>query len=395
MKPPVLFIGNPPWVTNSKLQKLLSKNTPQKSNFQNLSGLEAITGKSNFDISEWILIKICQQISGSNSAMAFLVKTSVARKIYQYIAQNNLLISSICIREIDAEKYFKVNVDACLFFARGINYVPHEYICPVYSNLDIAIPYKNIGISRGKIVSDIITYKKLSDIDCGCEFKWRSGVKHDASKIMELKITNEGLINGFGKIIDIPNDYLYPMYKSSDIAQVTLKPPKRMMIITQHKIGDDTSNITKISPKTWDYLIANSSKLDARKSSIYKKSPRFAIFGVGDYTFKPWKITISSLYKNLKFRKIALFNNKPIVLDDTCYMLGFDSEAEVDLVLTILQSDIATNFINSLVFKDSKRTITASVLNRINLRTIALKLELSEEFDCLFIRKAHKQLSIF
>ena len=32
-KPPVLFIGNPPWVTNSKLQKLLSKNIPQKSNF--------------------------------------------------------------------------------------------------------------------------------------------------------------------------------------------------------------------------------------------------------------------------------------------------------------------------------------------------------------------------
>ncbi len=76
-------------------------------------------------------------------------------------------------------------------------------------------------------------------------------------------------------------------------------------------------------------------------------------------------------------------------------MLGFDSEPEVDLVLNILQSDIATNFIDSLVFKDSKRTITASVLNRINLRTIAVKLELSEEFERLFLRKSQKQLSIF
>ncbi|NET73851.1 MAG: SAM-dependent DNA methyltransferase [Sphaerospermopsis sp. SIO1G2] len=37
-----LFIGNPPWVTNSALSKLQSKNLPQKSNFNGLKGIEAI-----------------------------------------------------------------------------------------------------------------------------------------------------------------------------------------------------------------------------------------------------------------------------------------------------------------------------------------------------------------
>lgn len=384
---PILFIGNPPWVTNSELGRLLSKNIPQKSNFQNSSGLEAITGKSNFDISEWILIKICQQISNSDSAMAFLVKTSVARKIYQYIVQNKLSISSIYIRKIDAKKYFNASVDACLFFAQGTTKSPNEYICPVYNNLTTSIPDRSIGISKGKLVSNITIYENLSDIDSGCEFKWRSGVKHDASKIMDLEVTHRGLINGLGQIVDLPDDYLYPMYKSSDIARPTLSPPKKVMLITQRKIREETINISKRSPETWNYLITNADKLDARKSSIYKNAPRFAIFGVGNYTFKPWKIAISGLYKNIKFNKIGIFNNKPIVLDDTCYLLGLDTEAEADLISNILRSDIANSFINSLVFKDNKRVITVSLLNRINFKCIAVRLGLGDYFDRLFIPK--------
>ena len=48
----ILLIGNPPWVTNSGLGKIDSENLPQKSNFKNLKGIDAITGKSNFDLSE-------------------------------------------------------------------------------------------------------------------------------------------------------------------------------------------------------------------------------------------------------------------------------------------------------------------------------------------------------
>ena len=53
---PILVIGNPPWVTNSAVGALGGSNLPVKSNFQRLNGLDAITGKSNFDISEWMLL---------------------------------------------------------------------------------------------------------------------------------------------------------------------------------------------------------------------------------------------------------------------------------------------------------------------------------------------------
>src|SRR3989338_6255468 len=55
---PILVIGNPPWVTNSQLGQLQSKNLPTKYNFKRMKGLDALTGKSNFDISEWMMNKM-------------------------------------------------------------------------------------------------------------------------------------------------------------------------------------------------------------------------------------------------------------------------------------------------------------------------------------------------
>lgn len=383
-KEPILFIGNPPWVTSAELGKLLSKNIPQKSNFQKHSGLEAITGKSNFDISEWMLIKIADYISNTNSAMAFLIKTAVARKIFLHITKNKLAVNNIFVREIDAKKHFDVSVGACLFYAQGTKQAPDYYVCPIYTNLETDQFYKKMGVTNNQLIASIDRYSNLADIDCGCEFKWRSGIKHDCSKVMEFTLTNNRLVNGYKELIDIPDHYLYPMYKSSHIAKETLKEPEKLMLVTQKKMSEETDSIAIESPKTWKYLIAHSNVLDARKSSIYKNAPRFAIFGIGDYTFKDWKIAISGLYKNLKFNKIGSHKGKPIVLDDTCYMLGFDTEEEAQFILELLESNVAKQFVESLVFKDNKRPITTALLNRINIRAIAVRLQREKEYDELF-----------
>jgi hypothetical protein len=389
----ILFIGNPPWVTNSELGKLLSKNLPKKYNFQNFSGLEAMTGKSNFDISEWMLIQLLDFISGTNSSIAFLIKTSVARKLFQYLTKNNLSISNMSIREINAKLHFDVSVDACLFVAEGVDFIPKEYTCPLYEKLESDSPYKIMGVSNNKLVSDIFSYNKLSIFDSKSEFKWRSGVKHDAAKVMELNFESGRIINGFGQIVDIPLDYLYPMYKSSHISKEKILPPIKYMILTQKKIGEETKNISIYSDKTWQYLLKHESKLDSRKSSIYKNNPRFSIFGVGDYTFSPWKIVISGLYKNMIFSKIGSYNKKPIVVDDTCYMLGFHLEEQADFVLKILTSEVCKEFINSLVFIDNKRPITIALLNRIKIKNIALSLGLLHRYDLLFPKKS-KQIKL-
>lgn len=381
---PVLFIGNPPWVTNSALGSIDSQNLPGKRNIHNYSGYEAMTGKSNFDISEWMLIQLVNFISGTESSLAFLLKTSVARKIFSYITKHKLKISDISIRKIDAKKSFGVSVDACLFRASGMIIEPKLYECRVYDNITDNEPAKIMGIIAGKLVSDLAGYQKLSHIDKGCEFKWRSGVKHDASKVMEFEYDGYKLINGYGQEVNLPWEHLYPMYKSSHISKKNIIAPQRYMLITQKKINDETKYITTESPETWEYLLKYAEKLDKRKSSIYKNAPRFAVFGVGEYTFSPWKVVISSLYKNIRFSKIGLYQGKPIVVDDTCYMLGFESEKQADLILKILNSEISLEFIQSIIFNDDKRIVSAAVLNRISIKELAKELGLLEYYTTLF-----------
>ncbi len=67
----ILILGNPPWVTNSKLSSLGSNNLPHKSNFKNHNGFDAITGKGNFDIGEYISIKLISVFSEFNGHFAF------------------------------------------------------------------------------------------------------------------------------------------------------------------------------------------------------------------------------------------------------------------------------------------------------------------------------------
>ena len=54
----ILVLGNPPWVTNSGLGKTDGNNLPAKGNMYGHRGIEAITGKGNFDIAE----SVCNMI---------------------------------------------------------------------------------------------------------------------------------------------------------------------------------------------------------------------------------------------------------------------------------------------------------------------------------------------
>ncbi len=108
--------------------------------------------------------------------------------------------------------------------------------------------------------------------------------------------------------------------------------------------------------------------MDERKSKIYQENPRFSIFGVGDYTFAPYKIAICGLYKKLDFRLIRQIKGKPVVFDDTVYFLSFNTEQEANKIYSILSSPLARDFYSALIFWDEKRPIKSSILNSLNLQ---------------------------
>src|SRR6185369_1740835 len=135
--------------------------------------------------------------------------------------------------------------------------------------------------------------------------------------------------------------------------------------------GEDTTWLKQANPRLWKYLSAHADALDARRSVIYNDKPPFSIFGVGDYSFKPYKVAMSGFYKSSHFSLLPPADGKPVMLDDTCYLLGFDSLGQAAVALGLLNSQPVQDFLKSIVFPDAKRPYTKDVLMRIDLRKVA------------------------
>lgn len=386
----ILVIGNPPWVTNAELMRIGGTNVPRKANINGLNGMDAITGKSNFDISEWMLIKETEALQGKDALLLMLCKTSTARKVIRYAWKNSLRFTDAEIRVINAQRHFGVAANACLMVIRFCPWSDTQNTpCGVYDSIDAATPSHILGLRNGRLVSNVDMIEKyraliVENMPIIC---WRSGIKHDCSQIMELQIQQDGgFVNRLGEYVDIEDNLVFPMLKSSDLANGKTDSIRRAMLVPQRSVGSDTASIAFLYPRTWKYLQDHVDFFNKRKSSIYRNKPRFSVFGVGEYSFTHWKVAISGLYKTLKFRVIGPFHDKPVVLDDTCYFLPCRSEEEALLVKDLLESKVCSEILEAVIFWDSKRPITREVLNAVDLPAVARFLGRENTFTETFSR---------
>jgi hypothetical protein len=364
----LLIIGNPPWVTNSKLGSLNSSNLPKKSNFKNQNGLDAMTGKGNFDIAEYITLMLLDAFQSHNGYLALLVKNSVVKNIVFDQKDKKYRIGDIEKYCIDTKKEFNVSVEASLIYCQ-LNSTPSNkcYEFDFYS-LKKRLSF---GWLNSKFVSNLADYNKTKEIDGECPFEWRQGIKHDCSSVMELERVNGHFVNNQSDEIKLEEDLVYGFLKSSDLKNTVIKNTRKHTIVTQTKVGQDTSYIQHLYPETYAYLKKNISSFQARKSSIYNGKPLFSIFGIGDYSFKPFKVAISGLYKTYHFTLVLPQNNKPVMLDDTCYFIGFDKIEYAVYAIILLNSKTTEAFLKSITFSDAKRVFTKDLLMRINLLNLA------------------------
>ncbi|WP_375586057.1 hypothetical protein [Cyclobacterium xiamenense] len=358
-----LIIGNPPWVTNSELGSIDSKNLPQKSNFKKHSGFEAITGKGNFDIGEYISLIMLRCFDRHNGAFAFLIKNSVVKNLIYDQKQNKFRIGQTENLNIDSKKEFNVSVNACLFLTH-LNCEP-ELTCTAF-DFYTKDKLTTFGWYKNKFVYSVQDYDESSIVDGKSTFVWRSGVKHDCSKVMELEQVNGHFKNALGEEINLENNLTYGLLKSSDLKEDKTNSFRKLTIITQEKIGQETKYIKDKYPLTYNYLTSHKEYFDKRKSSIYKDKPSFSIFGIGDYSFAPYKIAISGLYKSTHFTLVSPSNSKPIMLDDTCYFIGFKNLKMAEIAHYLVNSELVQKFLKSIIFSDSKRSINKDTLMRID-----------------------------
>lgn len=346
----LLILGNPPQITN----KELSNNNLHKHDTVKIS---------NLDISEHIILKLINEFKDTNSTIALLCKTTTSRNVFIELVKKNIKHSFVKQLNFNSSNVFKLDDATCFFIIQFGGGTLTNNVCEV---ADISNPSKIIhkyGFKGSKFYSNI---NDTPDIDGSCQFEWRHGVKHDCARVMELVYEEGELKNKNNSTVSIENHLIYPMLKSGDLKKPIIRESSKYIIITQKNIKQDTSYIKNLAPETWKYLNDNKEFFDKRKSSIYNNTPDFSIFGIGDYSFKKFKVAISGFYKKPIFSLV--YSEKTMMLDDACYFLSFDDYDNAYITMLLLNSDIVKKFLKNIAFIDSKRPYSKKVLKRVDFK---------------------------
>lgn len=354
----VLIIGNPPWATNSDL----TFNLPQKVNFKGLRGIDALTGSSNFDICEYIILQLLAEYKNTDSTICMLCKTSVARNVLLEISRNEVSYEKIEILNFNSAKVFGISVASCVFVIKLSSTVKpgNGVLCSVKDFNSLAVQ-DTLTVQDGKIR----TSKTSVDLEGKCQFTWRQGVKHDCGSVMELERQGDCFVNKRKEVVTVEDDLVFPLVKSSHFKSPIIQTFKKYVLVTQTKPKQDTSYIRNEYPLTWKYLNCHIEDFNRRKSIIYKKSVPFSMFGIGEYSFAPYKVALSGFYKKPLFS--LLYSSKPVMTDDTAYFLSFEKYDIAYSIMLLLNSDTVQSFLQSIAFLDNKRPFTIKVLSRIDI----------------------------
>lgn len=366
---PILILGNPPWVTNAAQGTFGGTNLPRKINSQNWPGIDALTGKSNFDVSEWMIRQNLEWLDRSSGMVAVLCKTAVARKVLLDAWSRRRPIASAEIRRIDAKRHFDAAVDACLLVITVQPGTQPSLDGEDYESLDAPAPRRVFGLREDMLIADIPLYEQRHNLLGRGLSGWRSGIKHDCSSVYELIPNGTHFRNKQGLDVVVEEQVVFPLLKSSDLAKK--QQPRTWLLVPQSAIAESPELLQHTAPKAWNYLSSNKTLLAKRASSIYRNRPAFSVFGVGAYSFSPWKVGISGLYKKLDFVPISPFEGRPVVLDDTCYLFACETELECSTLYKLVMSQAAQEFWSSLIFWDAKRPITGQILNLLDLKALA------------------------
>lgn len=369
---PVLILANPPWITMSRRGKLAAGRGPARSR-QQAGGLASLLGGSNFDVAEWLLRRLIDASRGRAVVLAVLCKLSVARRVLAALwAGEGPAPRRAELRRFCARRHFKAAVEACALIL-DLSGPPGPKRCAVYESLEAAQPgscWEQIGAD---MAADAEAYRAWSHLQADEDraAPWRSGVKHDCARVMELTALGGGRYrNGLGEEVELEPGPIYPLLKSSDLARG--RAPRKVLLIPQRSLAEDPeTSLSASAPRVLAYLCRHGAALDGRGSSIYRGRPRFAVFGLGPYSFAPWKVGISGFYRGLSFRLIGPREGRPVMLDDTGYFLPFDDEARAREAAAVLNAAAARAFYESRVFWDAKRPITLALLRRLDLEAAA------------------------
>jgi hypothetical protein len=362
----LLICGNLPWVTTDALSRLVDDYQLRiRDNPKKLKGLDALTGSGSFDISERLALRFVQiAVKEEKADIALLLKESVARRI---LVESRRLYASAAVIKIDSLRWFGVKVQSCLLYMHFEKGLINDSGSVEY--------FKDFSSERTEqwTLDGGVVRRALPNMSAKFRLTpglvWRHGIKHDAAAVFEFG-SGEGpsvsadLLSRAG--LSDKSCYVYPFVTARDLHRsLQLERVQRSMLVPQRKLGDRSIESDPTAVLEREYLLSVNNRLAMRRSSIYRNKPFYALFGVGTYTFSPFKAAVAGLYIRPHFRFLGPIAGKPIVLGDTSYFVPCENAIDAAIIVTLANEDVIMAEVQGMAFA-GKRPVTKRVLDALD-----------------------------
>lgn len=213
----------------------------------------------------------------------------------------------------------------------------------------------------------------------------RHGVVNDLNSVFMLKINSKkesGLLSitnlsDFGKkkvkkiTTEIEPNLIYSLIKPDNIKKWKVDGYYYILLPCKKDSENNESDLRVNYPNTYSYLNRFKKELLSRKSKWFKgeDKPFYSLFGIGEYTFKPFKVVWCCMSYKPNFSVVSKVTDKfigikPLIPDNTIGNISFDSEKEAHFVCAVLNSEKA-KLLFSMRSSKSKWGISIEMVKKI------------------------------
>ena len=195
-----------------------------------------------------------------------------------------------------------------------------------------------------------------------CSYRIRHGLKDDAKAVFSV---DDALL------AEIEPTHVYPYLRSKHVVKWGLFGHDRFLVPQRQAGEDNEATLERQTPRTYDYLRRHRERLDARGSSWFDSGPFYSLFGLGPYTWAPYKVVWCRLGFKPHFVVVSTVDDdelgrKTVVPGDHCMFVGCDDEDEAHYLCALLNAAPYQRTLRDLA-GDGKASLSKSVVSSLAL----------------------------
>ncbi|HID64069.1 MAG TPA: hypothetical protein EYP49_15225 [Anaerolineae bacterium] len=399
------LVGNPPWINWNALppayrQKLERELLPRYILFD-FQGQEAQLGHSNDDYLVTFSFVTIDRYLRPGGLCSFIVKqpllTNVSGKTFRHFAirrlQREIPLRVCKVADLRQVNPFGIaNETAIVVLQKGertVYPVPYEiwrHPEPVEGSKNLHQIEVETGQARPASESDVTSpwvvltpaLEETRFMEGRCPYEIRHGLKHDVADVLMVQIVAQSdgtlVVAPAGRSLEryeIEPDVLFPFLQPRHLAAWTVKG-YAYAIIPQRKAGENNEReVRQTLPLTYSYLKRFEAAYAARRSRVFSGTPFYGLFGLGDYTWAPYKVCWCGLGFRPEFAVAepvadGFVGTKPLVPDGTVYFIPTSDRTEAHFLCAILNAEIVRTFLSARSSK-SKRGLAKKLMQQLRL----------------------------